>query len=84
MKTCRRSSRSSCIARFCHADVVMASIGGTGGWSTGAPPPDCPWGGGGLPFYIVDYEIFRFLPTVVVGTLDKAALISFQSAMREC
>jgi hypothetical protein len=30
----------------------------------------------------VDYEIYRFLPTVVVGTLDKAALIAQQAAMR--
>lgn len=37
---------------------------------------------GPLPFYIVDQEIFRFLPTVVVGTLDKAAVISLQAAMR--
>jgi len=41
----------------------------------------CP-GRGPLPFYVVDQEIFRFLPTVVVGTLDKAAAISWQAAMR--
>ena len=33
------------------------------------------------PFYIVDEELFRFLPTIVVGTLDKVALISMQAAM---
>lgn len=42
----------------------------------------CPWDARGLPFYIVDEEIYRFLPTVVVGTLDKAALISMNAAMR--
>jgi hypothetical protein len=42
----------------------------------------CPWLEPALPFYIVDDEVFRFLPTVIVGTLDKAALISFQAAMR--
>jgi hypothetical protein len=41
----------------------------------------CPWNGP-LPFHIVDDEIFRFLPTVVVGTLDKAANIALQAAMR--
>ena len=41
----------------------------------------CPWPEEGLPFYIVDDEIYRFLPTVVVGTLDKAALISSQASM---
>ena len=42
----------------------------------------CPWPEDALPFYIVDEEIFRFLPTVVVGTLDKAASIGLQAAMR--
>lgn len=40
------------------------------------------WKENALPFYIVDEEIYRFLPTVVVGTLDKAALISMQASMR--
>ncbi len=43
---------------------------------------DCPWGGRPLPFRIVDDEIYRSLPTVVLGTLDKAASISMQAAMR--
>jgi hypothetical protein len=43
---------------------------------------ECPWGGRPLPFRIVDDEIYRSLPTVVLGTLDKAASISMQAAMR--
>lgn len=43
---------------------------------------DCPWPDEALPFYVVDDEIYRFLPTVIVGTLDKAALLSMQAAMR--
>lgn len=42
----------------------------------------CAWGGKPLPFRIVDDEIYRSLPTVVLGTLDKAASISMQAAMR--
>lgn len=42
----------------------------------------CAWGGRPLPFRIVDDEIYRSLPTVVLGTLDKAASISMQAAMR--
>ena len=42
----------------------------------------CPWEARALPFYIVDEEIYRFLPTVIVGTLDKAASIAWQAAMR--
>lgn len=42
----------------------------------------CPWEGRPLPFRIVDEEIYRWLPTVVLGTLDKAASISMQAAMR--
>ena len=36
----------------------------------------------GLPFHIVDDEIYRFLPSVVVGTLDKAASVAIQAAQR--
>ncbi len=43
---------------------------------------ECPWPERALPFFIVDDEIYRFLPTVVVGTLDKAASIALQAAMR--
>jgi len=43
---------------------------------------DCPWPERALPFYIVDDEVYRFLPTVVVGTLDKVASIGMQAAMR--
>ena len=42
----------------------------------------CIWGRRALPFYIVDEEIYRWLPTVVLGTLDKAAIVSMQAAMR--
>ncbi len=42
----------------------------------------CPWHGRPLPFRIVDEEIYRSLPTVVIGTLDKAATVSMQAAMR--
>jgi Lhr-like helicase len=42
----------------------------------------CVESGKALPIYVVDEEIYRFLPTVVVGTLDKAASISLQASMR--
>jgi hypothetical protein len=45
------------------------------------PAAGCP-GGGPLPLRIVDSEIFRLLPTVVVGTLDKVASLGMQAAMR--
>jgi helicase-like protein len=44
--------------------------------------PNCSHCDRPLPFFIVDDEIYRFLPTVIVGTLDKAALISMQASMR--
>ena len=44
---------------------------------------DCDWGTGSpLPFWIVDEEVWRNLPTVIVGTLDKAAGVSMQANMR--
>ena len=44
--------------------------------------PACRSGGHPIPFRIVDEEIYRSLPTVVIGTLDKAASVSMQAAMR--
>lgn len=35
--------------------------------------PGCRFPGGILPVYVVDNEIYRFLPAVVVGTIDKLA-----------
>jgi hypothetical protein len=35
-----------------------------------------------LPIVVIDDEIWRFLPTIVVGTLDKAANIARQPGMR--
>ncbi|WP_459162092.1 helicase C-terminal domain-containing protein [Bradyrhizobium japonicum] len=43
---------------------------------------ECSTAGEDLPLYVIDDEIWRFLPTVVVGTLDKAANIARQSGMR--
>ncbi len=43
---------------------------------------NCRYANRALPVYVVDQEVYRFLPTVVVGTLDKAASISLQQAMR--
>lgn len=34
--------------------------------------------GGDLPLYIVDDDLYRFLPSVVVGTVDKLAAFGFQ------
>ncbi len=35
----------------------------------------CPGGSGRLPVYVVDDDVYRYLPTVVVSTVDKLALI---------
>lgn len=35
--------------------------------------PDCSFPQGIIPVYIVDNEIFRYLPSVIVGTIDKLA-----------
>lgn len=42
----------------------------------------CPTAGAPLPIHVIDDEIWRFLPTIVIGTLDKAANISRQTGMR--
>lgn len=43
---------------------------------------ECPVAGEALPIHVVDDEIWRFLPTIVIGTLDKAANISRHTGMR--
>lgn len=42
----------------------------------------CEWHNKRLPIYVVDEEIYRFLPTIIVGTLDKAASIAMAASMR--
>ena len=32
-----------------------------------------------LPLYIVDMEIYRYLPSVIVSTIDKQAALGYQS-----
>lgn len=71
---------------FCHSDSIEMAFNRRtwrlehrcrlAGSSCSWPKGEC------LPFYIVDEEIYRLLPTVVVGTLDKAATLSMQAAMR--
>ena len=67
---------------FCHSDEIRMEFDKTT-WTLNhhCQNTTCPWDGP-LPFRVVDEEIYRLLPTVVVGTLDKAASISMQAAMR--
>ena len=37
--------------------------------------PDCPSHGKALPLYIVDTEIYRYLPSVIISTVDKLAIM---------
>ncbi len=39
---------------------------------------NCAFPGGKLPVYVVDSEIYRYLPSVVVGTVDKLAAVGNQ------
>lgn len=39
--------------------------------------PSCSGGIERLPIYIVDFDIYRFLPTVIVSTVDKIALLGY-------
>jgi len=40
--------------------------------------PGCSFPGGIIPIYIVDNEIYRYLPSVIVGTIDKLAGVGNQ------
>ena len=67
---------------FCGADVDVQFDRERWALDHVCAAADCPWGGRPLPFRVVDEEIYRSLPTVVLGTLDKAASVSMQAAMR--
>lgn len=43
--------------------------------------PTCKFTDGILPVYVVDNELFRYLPSVVVGTIDKLASLGNQRRM---
>lgn len=45
--------------------------------------PDCQFPEGRIPVYVVDNEIYRYLPTVLVGTIDKLAVIGNQRKMAQ-
>lgn len=68
---------------FCQGDAIRMKFDRRH-WRLGhrCENVDCPWPEDFLPVYVVDEEIYRFLPTVVLGTLDKAASIAIQASMR--
>jgi len=44
---------------------------------------DCKFPGGKIPIYVVDNEIYRYLPAVLVGTIDKLAGVGNQRKMAQ-
>ena len=72
------------VCPFCRADSIEMRFRRTH-WRLehNCTNDDCAWGSDEpLPIHVVDTEIWRNLPTVVVGTLDKAAGIAMQANMR--
>lgn len=69
---------------FCHQSDTLTMAFDRASWTLRhvCLNEECPWPNPALPFFVVDQEIFRFLPSVVVGTLDKAAMVGMQAAMR--
>lgn len=62
---------------FCEADVILRFNRAL--WSLAHYCTSGTCGNkGDLPLYIVDDELYRFLPSVVVGTVDKLAAFGFQ------
>lgn len=43
--------------------------------------PDCP-SGEALPVYMVDYEIYRYLPSAIISTVDKLAILGNNPSFR--
>jgi hypothetical protein len=67
---------------FCDSQVTMGFNRRTWRLEHRCENDNCDWPEDALPFYVVDEEIYRFLPTIIVGTLDKVASISMQAAMK--
>jgi hypothetical protein len=45
--------------------------------------PSCPFPSGELPVYVVDNETYRYLPCVIVGTIDKLAGLGNQRKLAQ-
>ena len=60
---------------FCSAAVSIAYDAGTRLIEHRCENPTCPGGKERLPIYVTDQDIYRYLPTVIVSTVDKLALI---------
>lgn len=72
------------VCPFCRQDSIHMSFD-FGLWRVEhrCTNADCSWDiTKPLPIHVVDTEVWRVLPTVIVGTLDKAAGISLQANMR--
>ncbi len=57
---------------LCHKKSVDIRIDGADRLTHYCTEPDC---GATLPLIVIDDEVYRYLPTVLVGTIDKLALI---------
>jgi hypothetical protein len=44
---------------------------------------DCPFPNGRIPVFVIDNEIYRYLPSVIVGTIDKLASIGNQRKLAQ-
>jgi len=45
------------------------------------PDPTCPFANG-LPVYVIDEDIYEFRPTLVIGTIDKFAMLTWRPQAR--
>ena len=70
------------ICPFCQGEVSTQFERSTWRLTHRCKNASCPNGEEPLPIYVVDDEIWQFLPTIVIGTLDKAANIARQTGMR--
>src|SRR5207245_2000379 len=58
---------------FCSADVNLAYDASLRLLEHRCSDSACPGGRERLPLYVVDYDLYQYLPTVVVSTVDKLA-----------
>lgn len=60
---------------FCSADINLTYASQPRVIEHRCSNPQCPGGTQRLPIYVIDQDVYRYLPTVIVSTVDKLAFL---------
>lgn len=71
-----------CGHKITHEDYVIGTKGSAQGLKISCPRTACPFNSG-LPLYIVDEDLYANRPTLVIGTVDKFAQMTWKSEVSQ-